>query len=192
MGQEFELKYRASARQMAAIVEDYQGFREIAMETAYFDTDEDSLFQRRWMLRCRVENGVSVCTLKTPGENGARNEWETECADIQAAIPELCKLGAPAELEALTAKGLTKIGSARFTRQAALVEAEGCTLELALDRGILQGGVRMEFLLEAEVELKSGSREALIAFGNALAARYGLLPLRPSKYARVLALTGRV
>ena len=191
MGKEFELKYRASARQMAAIMEEYAGFREIAMETTYFDTYEDSLSQRKWMLRCRVENGVSVCTLKTPGENGSRNEWETECADIQAAIPELCKLGAPEELEVLAKSGLTKVGSARFTRQAALIETDGCTVELALDRGILQGGARIEFLLEAEVELKSGSQEAAVAFAQALAAKYYLIPLHTSKYRRALDLAGK-
>ena len=191
MGKEFELKFRASVKQMTAIMEEYAGFREITMETTYFDTYEDSLSQRKWMLRRRMENGVAVCALKTPGENGIRNEWEAECDDIQAAVPELCKLGAPAELEAIAAKGLNKIGSARFTRQAALIEADGCTLELALDRGILQGGARIEFLLEAEVELKSGSQEAAVAFAQALAAKYYLIPQRASKYRRVLDLAGK-
>ena len=191
MGKEFELKYRASARQLSAILEEYTGFREIAMETAYYDTYESTLADRRWTLRRRLENGTSVCTLKTPGENGARNEWEIECADIQEAVPALCQIGAPAELEALTAKGVNKICGARFTRQAALIEAEGCTVELALDRGILQGGARIEFLMEVEVELKEGSEEAAVAFGNTLASRYGLMPLHTSKYARARALSGR-
>ena len=120
MGKEFELKFRASVKQMTAIMEEYAGFREITMETVYFDTYEDALSQRKWMLRRRMENGVAVCTLKTPGENGVRNEWEVPCDDIAAAIPELCKLGAPAELESLTAKGLPKVGSARLTRQPSL------------------------------------------------------------------------
>ena len=191
MGKEFERKFRASVKQMTAIMEEYAGFREITMETVYFDTYEDALSQRKWMLRRRMENGVAVCTLKTPGENGVRNEWEVPCDDIAAAIPELCKLGAPAELESLTAKGLTKVGSARFTRQAALIEAEGCTVELALDRGILQGGARIEFLLEAEVELKSGSQEAAVAFAQALAAKYYLIPQHTSKYRRALDLAGK-
>ena len=189
MGKEFELKYRASVRQMEAIREDHPGFREIAMETTYYDTPEATLAERRWTLRRRMENGVAVCTLKTPGENGVRNEWETECGDIQAAVPELCKLGAPDELGSLVSGGLVAVCGARFTRQVALIEADGCTVELALDRGILLGGARIDFLREVEVELKSGSREAAAAFGSALASRYGLIPQGASKYARALALS---
>ena len=192
MGQEFELKYRASARQLTAIAADFEGFREIAMETAYYDTEDSSLSQRKWTLRRRLENGVSICALKTPGENGTRGEWETECEDIQQAASALCKLGAPAELEALVSGGVQKVCSARFTRLAALVTAEGCTVELALDRGILQGGARIEFLHEVEVELKEGTQADATAFANALAARYGLMPERSSKYRRALALTGRI
>ena len=189
MGQEFELKYRASAQQNAAIMADYQGFREISMETTYYDTPEGSLSERRWTLRHRLEDGVSVCTLKTPGENGARNEWETECDSIESAIPALCKLGAPPELEALVSGGVSPVCGARFFRQAVLLELEACTVELALDRGFLRSGIRMELLGEVEVELKSGSREAAVAFARTLAARYGLIPQPASKYARALALS---
>ena len=189
MATEFELKYRASAQQNAAIMADYQGFREISMETTYYDTPEGSLSERRWTLRHRLEDGVSVCTLKTPGENGARNEWETECDSIEAAIPALCKLGAPPELEALVSGGVSAVCGARFFRQAVLLELEACTVELALDRGFLRSGIRMELLGEVEVELKSGSRDAAVAFARSLAARYGLIPQPASKYARALALS---
>ena len=189
MGREFELKFRASSGQMDAIMEEYSGFREIAMETTYYDTPEGSLSARKWTLRRRLENGVSVCTLKTPGENGSRNEWETECPEIQEAISELCKLGCPAELEELTREGVSRVCSARFVRLAATLALEDCTVELALDRGILQGGARIQILREVEVELKSGSEEAAVAFAGALAETYRLIPERFSKYARALALT---
>ena len=192
MGREFELKYRASARQLDTIFEDFDGFREIAMETTYYDTPEGTLSQRKWTLRQRLENGLSVCTLKTPGENGGREEFEVSCEDIQSAIPELCKLGAPAELEELTRAGVQKVCGARFVRQAALIEQEGCTVELALDRGILQGGARMQLLGEVEVELKSGSDAAAIDFARNLAIKYGLMQERTSKYLRALDLTGRI
>ena len=60
MAREFELKFRASARQMTAILEDHAGFREISMETAYFDTPENTLSQRKWTLRQRRENGQKI------------------------------------------------------------------------------------------------------------------------------------
>ncbi len=192
MAREFELKFRASAKQMTAIMEEYSDFREIAMETTYYDTPEQDLLKCRWTLRKRVENGVSVCALKAPCAEGGRSEWETECDDITAAIPALCELGAPEELKALTATGLEDVCGARFIRQAALIEADGCTVELALDRGILKGGARIVLLGEVEVELKSGSDEAAIAFARDLAIKYGLMRERNSKYLRALDLTGRI
>ena len=192
MGREFELKFRASANQLAAIMNDYEGFREISMVTTYFDTPSQDLLPRRWTLRQRQENGVSVCTLKTPCADGGRCEWETECDDIAAAVPALCELGAPEELKDLAAGGLEAVCGARFTRHAALIELENCTLELALDRGFLKGGFRMNLMIEVEVELKSGSDEDAVAFAKALAAKYGLIPERNSKYLRALNLTGRI
>ena len=192
MGREFELKFRASANQLAAIMNDYEGFREISMVTTYFDTPGQDLLPRRWTLRQRQENGVSVCTLKTPCTDGGRCEWETECDDIAAAIPALCQLGAPEELKDLAAGGLEAVCGARFTRHAALIELENCTLELALDRGFLKGGFRMNLMMEVEVELKSGSDEDAVAFAKALAVKYGLIPERNSKYLRALNLTGRI
>ena len=192
MGREFELKFRASANQLAAIMNDYEGFREISMVTTYFDTPGQDLLPRRWTLRQRQENGVSVCALKTPCADGGRCEWETECDDIAAAIPALCELGAPEELKDLAAGGLEAVCGARFTRHAALIELENCTLELALDRGFLKGGFRMNLMMEVEVELKSGSDEDALAFAKALAVKYGLVPERNSKYLRALNLTGRI
>ena len=192
MGREFEYKFRASVRQMTAIQADFDGFQEINMVTAYYDTQDQSLFARHWTLRKREENGVSVCALKTPGADGSRSEWEVECADIESAIPELCKLGAPEELKDLASGKLEKVCGARFTRQAALIELDDCTVELALDRGILQGGARMQLLGEVEVELKSGSDAAAIDFARNLAIKYGLMQERTSKYMRALDLTGRI
>lgn len=192
MGREFEIKFRASTRQMTAIREDFEGFREIAMESTYYDTPDQTLSAQYWTLRQRMENGVSVCTLKTPCAEGGRNEWEAECSDIHTGIDALCKLGAPEELKAMTANGVEAVCSARFTRQAATLELEDCTVELALDKGFLRGGVRMALLGEVEVELKSGTEEAAIAFARSLAVKYGLAVERVSKYRRALALTGRI
>lgn len=192
MGREFELKFRASVGQLTAIRDAYDGFREITMETTYYDTPEDCFSQRRWTLRRRLENGKSVCTLKTPCAEGGRYEWETECDDIAAAIPALCGLGAPEELKDLAAAGLEAVCSARFTRQAALIELEDCIVELALDRGFLKGGFRMQLMHEVEVELKEGSEEAAVAFAKALAANYRLVPEHYSKYVRALALAGKI
>lgn len=188
MGQEFELKYRATPGQIAAIRDAFGPFREISMETTYYDALDHSLSARRWTLRRRFENGISVCTLKTPGENGVRGEWETEWGDIRSAATELCKLGAPAELTGLVQNGLVEVCGAAFTRLAATLSPENCTIELALDQGVLLGGGKELPLREVEVELKSGSEAAAVAFANLLAEKYGLIPEHRSKYKRALTL----
>lgn len=188
MGREFELKYRATPAQLAAIREACGNFASISMETAYYDTVDHALSDLHWTLRQRLENGRSVCTVKTPGKNGARGEWETECDSIEAAIPALCRLGAPEILARLTEDGVTLSCAARFTRLAAQLSVEGCTVELALDQGVLIGGKRELPFAEAEVELKDGSEAAAIAFAQNLAAEFGLVPEPKSKVQRAMEL----
>ncbi len=188
MGREFELKFRATAAQFAALKADYVHLRPIEMETTYFDTPYRKLAPLRWTLRRRMENGTSVCTLKIPGENGGRGEWEVESSSMMGAIPKLCQLGAPMDLMIHTVSGIIPVCGAKFTRLAGLLECEGCTVELALDAGILTGGTRELPILEVEVECKEGSEEAAAEFAAQLAAKYGLIPEEKSKYARALAL----
>lgn len=189
MGLEFELKFRATPAQQQALLEECVGeSRTIAMETTYYDTTARELSARRITLRRRMENGLGVCTLKTPGERAARGEWDCLCETIEEAIPELCKLSGWAELLPLTAGGVVPVCGARFTRQAVDVEAPGFTAELALDRGVLLSGGRETELCEIELELKSGDPDAMTAYMMALAARYGLVPEPKSKFRRALAL----
>lgn len=189
MGREFELKYRADEKKIASVREKFGEFTSISMETAYYDTPGRELGKRRWTLRRRYENGRSVCTVKTPTDGLGRGEWEVECGNIEDAIPILCKLGGPEVLQALTAGGVEQVCAAKFTRLATAVEVPGCTVELALDRGILLGGGKELPFAEIEVELKSGSEEAAVAFAQALALEFGLTPEPESKYKRALALT---
>lgn len=188
MGREFELKYAAAPEQQAAIRELFPDLVPIEMETTYYDTPAGDLSARHWTLRRRFEDGRSVCTLKTPAPGGARGEWELEMGDIRDAIPELCKLGAPEELVSLAENGVIQVCGARFTRLAGVISVEGCTLELALDSGILTGGGRTGPLCEVEVELKAGSDADAVAYAQALARRFGLIPQPKSKYRRALEL----
>lgn len=188
MGREFELKYRADSKKIAAIREKFTGFTSIEMLTAYYDTPDKALGQRRWTLRRRLENGKSVCTAKIPLPDGSRGEWEVQCSSAVAAIPELCKLGAPKELLTLTQAGIQEICSARFTRLAAALEVSGCILELALDQGCLLGGGKELPFAEVEVELKHGSEIVAVAFAENLAKEFDLIPEPASKAQRAMAL----
>ena len=186
MGKEFELKYRSDDGKIDAIREKYGEFTAIAMETTYYGTADGSLSRRKWTLRRRMENGKSVCTLKTPVGAHARNEFEVEAADIPSAIPKLLSIGAPEELKELTKNGVLPVCGAKFTRLAKTLVLENCTIELALDRGWLTGGGKVLPLCEVEVELKDGTEEAAMAFARELAEEFGLVPEAYSKFARAL------
>lgn len=188
MGREFELKYRCTAEACAAIQAAYAEFTPIEMETTYYDTFDGRFGNLHWTLRRRMENGKSICTLKTPAPDGSRREWEVEASGIMGAIPALCQAGAPMELMSLSVSGLGPVCGAKFTRLAKTLEIPGATVELALDSGVLTGGGREMALLEVEVELKDGSDNAAIAFARELAAQYHLVPEQRSKYRRALGL----
>jgi len=192
MGREFELKYAAEPAAQEAIAEKFGDFETIVMETTYYDTPDGDLSARHITLRRRTENGRSVCTLKTPADGLGRGEWEMDCDDIAQAIPELCQLSGQSQLAALLAAGVTAVCGARFTRRAKIVVLPECTVEIALDRGALLGGGLEQPLCEVEVELKSGSETAAIAFATQLARAYGLTPERKSKFNRARTLADKL
>ncbi|MBQ4642136.1 MAG: CYTH domain-containing protein [Oscillospiraceae bacterium] len=188
MAVEYELKFQASEALQQAIAAKLPGPRQqIAMETTYYDTPTGRLSALRYTLRRRLENGVSVCTLKTPAGQ-ARGEWEVGCEDIWTAIPLLIAAGAPAHLEELTREGVIPICGARFTRTAITVTLTDGVVEVALDIGFLLGGSRKLPLCEIEVELKEGTEALCDRFAQELAARYALTPEPESKFARALKL----
>lgn len=191
MGIEFELKYRITAEAMEALAEDMGPGETLDMETTYYDTPDFAMARLRYTLRRRMESGRSICTLKTPADGNARNEWEVECLDIQEAIPMLCKLGCPENLPSLVSGGLEPICGARFHRRFWAVSFQGSQLELALDQGVLLGGSREIPLRELEIELKSGSRLVAVSFASLLTGRYRLEPELKSKFRRALDLARR-
>lgn len=188
MGIEFEMKFCATAQTQAALAARFPGnWQTIAMETTYYDTPDRILGQRMMTLRRRLENGESVCTVKTPESGGARGEWDCKCEDIRQALPELCKLGGP-EILLSVGDQLEVVCGARFTRQAILITTEDFTAELALDSGVLIGGGQETPLCEVELELKSGDQEALMLYARVLASRFHLTPERKSKFVRAMEL----
>ena len=189
MGREFELKYKATEEVHQAILGQFPGdWKTIEMETTYYDTPNADLTALHYTLRRRFENGVSVCTVKTPIAGAGRGEWEVVCDTIETAIEKLCKLGAPENLMTLTRNGVVPVCGARFTRQAlALGNSQG-EVELALDEGILFAGQREIPLCELEVELKRGTPGFAVGFAKQLAEIYDLQPETRSKFQRAKAL----
>ena len=189
MGAEYELKFQADPEVVQSVYTTFPArWQTVQMETTYYDTRDGSLSQRRWTLRCRLENNVRVCTLKTPGIGIERGEWEVTCDSIERAIPELCKLSGCQELADLCKEGLVVSCGAKFSRRAGIFTLRDAVMELALDEGLLLGGGKEIPLCELEVELKEGSRESMERFAAELASLYNLHAEEKSKFARALAL----
>ena len=187
MGFEYEKKYRANEETLKAIdaslKEDPYSFQ---METTYYDTPDRALSNRKVTLRRRLENGVSVCTLKTPTGTAARGEFQIECDNIWDAIPVLCKLSNLEEMPTLTAEGVIPVCGAKFTRTARKISFGDSLLEVALDQGILIGGNMQQPLFELEVELLSGSEQDADLYAALLAQKFSLQEEPKSKFRRAL------
>lgn len=181
MGREFELKYKATREVLAELRALWQDWEEISMETTYFDTPDSQLSAKKCTLRRRMENGISVCTMKTPIAGFGRGEWDVKAPWCAETAMELF---AAAQQEAIPFEALTPVCGARFTRLAKTVELPGCTVEIALDTGILMGGDREIPLCELEVEYKEGSEAVASAWAERLAERFGLEAETKSKFRR--------
>ena len=108
MAVELEIKFCTTKSVLEQIKAGISGEeKQFSMETTYYDTPDRDLSARHITLRRRMENDLSVCTLKAPAKTG-RLEFELEKAAIEDAIPELCKLSGLAELPALLEKGVVK------------------------------------------------------------------------------------
>ena len=191
MGTEFELKYVAEESAFEGLKLESDSWKPYEMATTYYDTPDALLGKLRWTLRRRFENGVSVCTLKTPAGGHGRNEFELEWDDIHTALPQLVAAGAPAELLEYTAGGIEEVCAARFRRLAGKVMLGDTEVELALDKGVLMGGGKEQPFVEVEIELKSGSEATAVAYAQALAEKHGMRPEPKSKYKRALILAGK-
>ncbi len=188
MSTEYEWKFDAVPSVLTEIDRAFSGDRQIlTMETVYYDTPSGALSARHYTLRKRMENGVPVCTLKTPS-GSARSEWEIPCETIEEAVLKFPALGCPADFSSIVQESLRPVCGAKFTRIAKTVALPDGSVEIALDEGILMGGSRELPLCEVEVELKSGSKDACDAFAKILATKFHLQVQPASKFRRALAL----
>ena len=188
MACELEIKFGTTPETLQRLKKDLEGEeKHFAMQTTYYDTPGRDLAARNITLRRRMENEISVCTLKAPAKQG-RLEFELESGSVEEAIPELCKLSGIPELPALLAQGVEPVCGAKFERVAKTLLYEGTTVEVALDQGVLLGGGKQIPLCEVEFELKDGSARALGAYASVISICYGLTPEPRSKFARAAAL----
>lgn len=185
MGREFELKYAATPEKLAVIRTKWEEWTVISMETTYFDTPDGVLSSKKCTLRQRMENGICICTMKTPATGYGRGEWNVTAGWNEETVEKLFSMAGQA---LIPVEQLKAICGARFTRFAKVLALPDCTVEVALDEGVLMGGDRQIPLCEVEVELKSGDETAATVWAGKLAEQYHLEAEPRSKFSRASAL----
>ena len=185
MGREFEVKYIATPEKLAQIRALWSDWTEISMETTYFDTADGILSGKHCTLRQRLENGQPVCTMKTPAGDAGRGEWDVQAAWSEQTTDALFEAAGqmPIAFDALI-----RVCGARFTRLARMEDLPGCTVEIALDSGVLLGGDRELPICELEIEVKTGSETAATVWAAHFAQRFDLRQEAKSKFRRAFLL----
>jgi inorganic triphosphatase YgiF len=147
------------------------------LRAVYFDTPDHALRRDGIALRIREKAGKAVQTIKT-GVAGAglfdRNEWEIPVIGSEPVMDE--RTPVPALLEALTDQ-LMPVFEVRARRHTFTVAGEGHEIEAVVDDVEIVAGDRSLNFHEVELELVSGSADALFALARKIDA---VAPLRIS------------
>ncbi|MDR9440265.1 MAG: CYTH domain-containing protein [Halomonas sp.] len=160
----------------------------------YYDTPEGDLEQARMALRLRRADDRLLQTLKTRGQGGGgfstRGEWEWEVAGPGLDLAGLATLPPMTERDPALLERLVPRFATDFVRETWWLEAEGVTVELALDLGEIRAGGQVVAIRELELELKTGEPATLWSLADELADSIPLRPSDTSKAARGGALLG--
>ncbi len=163
--------------------------RQARLRTLYFDTPDFALARHGIALRVRRIGRGWVQTLKTEGERsgGLSKRLELETA-VDKPVPDFSRLPAETADRLIKKKWrarLAPVYETRFLRTAwNLRTPDGSRVEAALDVGEIVAGKKSEPLCEVELELKSGSAEALYVLAHTLAQQVLLVPFDASKAER--------
>jgi inorganic triphosphatase YgiF len=148
--------------------------------SAYYDTPDFAFRRRNAAVRLRRESGHWVQTVKVGGTAaaGLHARRELECP-VPAQLlnhPALVQAGLGGILADVPRSNIGVVFTTTFRRTRAVIEpAPGERIEIAVDRGeIAAGGQRLP-ICEIELELKSGTAQALFRLARELAAG---MPLR--------------
>jgi triphosphatase len=175
---EIELKLLAppgvleGLREMPVIVQHARNrgaFRRL--ETVYYDTPEQLLFQHGMSLRVRRSGKHFIQTLKLLPDIGQplrRRQWE---APVDGVTPDLARLPAEeigAPVTTLTNDALVPVFATKVRRHARQLDLPDATVEIAFDEGTIEAGARQEVLSEIELELKSSNAGVLFDLGTQL------------------------
>jgi inorganic triphosphatase YgiF len=156
----------------------------------YLDTPDFDLWRARMALRLRKKGETWLQTLKTAGSAlgglHQRGEWEyvQHAPEVDLARfreSPLAELPCSSRLHLLLKPAFV----ADFERIAWQIEsAPGMRVEVALDRGVIEGGGRKSAICEVEIEVLTGSADGAYDVALALLQDLSLRPLAASKAER--------
>lgn len=171
---ETELKFIASSQAASQLAErlnrwPHQHSAPQALANIYFETPDNQL--RRWDMGLRIRgiNQQYEMTLKTSGQTigglHQRPEFnvslQNDVLDIRLLPENVWPQGA--DIQELQQR-LQPLFRTDFVREKWLVSYEDSEIEVAFDQGAVIAGELQTPLFEVELELKQGSRQALMAF----------------------------
>lgn len=170
MSEEIELKLEADADALAALETSgiFPGDPVILQQRAiYFDTPDHGLRRAGMALRIRHAGRTRIQTLKAEGDSGAsllaRAEWERPVDSDTPVLDDTLPVRLPAG-------AIAPVFEVRVERRVWIVQHDGATVEVALDRGHAVAGERSWPIGEVELELKQGDPAALFALARRIDA----------------------
>ncbi|MGB7386822.1 MAG: CYTH domain-containing protein [Pseudomonas neustonica] len=199
MGKETEIKLRASADVLTALrehplvksrlVDDWQTG---TLYNQYYDTENRDLAAAKVALRLRRDGDAIIQTLKSRGQSVAglseRNEWDWNLQKLELDFTLLDDSCWPASLAELDKSALQPVFTTDFQRTRALLrwerDGEQVEIEAALDQGEVSAGDSVEPISELELEVRSGSPQALLELALELCRDQVLMPCDISKAER--------
>lgn len=189
---EIELKLTVQAAEVPKLLRRLARFgsgEATRVDNVYYDTADCLLAQQKMALRVRRIGRRWVQTLKSERVASAlaqRDEWEVPAARGRLDPARFPLTPLVALLQAHPQATLRPLFRTRFARTS--WQAQGGAVEIVFDDGEIVAGDRRAPILELELELKSGSADALYRLGLNLAGKgragLALLPATASKAAR--------
>lgn len=163
--------------------------------SSYYDTDNWSFKNRRIAYRVRDKgNGEFEATIKTSSKNSAglseRIELNLPLDDNKPVLDGFAELGLGFELSELAPNGVKKIFTVNVERTTYLLDLKNTVVELAIDKGKVFSGKKVDKIDEIELELVEGDIADLLNFIAKIAQNIPLFIEKRSKFARGLALCG--
>ena len=164
----------------------------VPMDAVYFDTEDGALTKHNIAFRVRREGDNYVATVKWNDdvEEGLYKREELNVyVDEESINNPYISVFDQSEVEELLhslsdGKKFIRLMEMNFVRRQIRIDNGDCICEISADIGKIICNEKSTDILELELELLSGSQDALSALGKSFADKYMLEPEGKSKFVR--------